>query len=120
MAVLPVGGVWQPHRTASSQPRHFCTHTKYLPLKAEQVWETRAIAPYYNDLVVHKGHIYGFHNNLLACLDVETGKPLWKERGYDNGQVLLLPNQDLLLVLSEKGEVALVEAYPGERRELGR
>jgi outer membrane protein assembly factor BamB len=88
--------------------------------KTEQIWETKAISPYFNDLVIHKGHLYGFHNNLLTCVNLETGKQTWKERGYGNGQVLLLPDQDLLLVLSEKGEVALVEAKPERRTELGR
>jgi outer membrane protein assembly factor BamB len=86
----------------------------------EKVWETRAISPYYNDLVVHKGHIYGFHNTFFVCVDLETGKQKWKERGYENGQVLLLPDQDLLMILSEKGEVALVEAKPDARKELGK
>jgi outer membrane protein assembly factor BamB len=89
-------------------------------LVAQQVWESRAIAPYYNDMVVHKGHAYGFHANLLVCVDLEAGKGVWKERGYGNGQVLLLADQGLLLVLSEKGEVALVEANPAARKELGR
>jgi outer membrane protein assembly factor BamB len=88
--------------------------------KVEQVWESRAISPYFNDLVVYKGHIYGFHNSFLTCVNLETGKPTWKERGYANGQAVLLADQGLLVVLTEKGDVALVEAKPDARKELGR
>ena len=86
----------------------------------EPLWESRAISPYYNDLVVHKGYLYGFNGIFLACVDLKNGKLAWKERGYDAGQVLLLPDQELLLVLAEKGDVALVEAKPEGLKELGR
>src|SRR5262249_20592479 len=75
----------------------------------QEVWTTRAIKPYYNDLVVHRGHIYGFDGNFFTCVSLEDGGGKWRARGYGNGQVLLLADQDLLLVLSEKGEVALVD-----------
>ena len=48
------------------------------------------------------------------------GKGRWRARGYGNGQVLLLADQGLLLVLSEKGEVALVEASPAGHKELAK
>ena len=86
----------------------------------EQVWMTRAIKPYFNDLVIHKGHLYGFDGSFFTCVDLADGKGKWKARGYDNGQVLLLADQDLLLVLSEKGAVALVEASPAGHKELAR
>src|SRR5271168_4716869 len=35
-------------------------------------------------------------------------------------QVLLLPDQDLLLIVSEKGEGALVQASPEQHKELSR
>jgi outer membrane protein assembly factor BamB len=79
---------------------------------ADEVWTTRDVKPYYNDVVVHWGHLYGFDADILTCVDLEDGKGKWRARGYGNGQVLLLPDQDLLLVLSEKGEVALVDASP--------
>jgi outer membrane protein assembly factor BamB len=89
--------------------------------KADEVWQTTAIAPYFNDCVVHKDHVYGFHNNpFFVCVSLADGKQKWKERGYDSGQVLLLPDQDLLVIQAEKGEVALVEAKPDRRTELGR
>lgn len=83
------------------------------------VWPapSKAIRPYYNDLVIHKGHIYGFDNNFFTCVSVEDGKAKWKARGYGNGQVLLIADQDLLLILSETGEVALVDAQPGGHQE---
>ena len=70
--------------------------------------------------MVHGGHLYGFDNNILTCVSLEDGKSKWKERGYGSGQVLLLADQGLLLVLSEEGEVALVEAVPDGHRQRAR
>ena len=86
----------------------------------QEVWKTRDIKPYYNDLVVHRGHAYGFDNNFFTCVNLADGKSKWRARGYGSGQVLLLADQSLLLILSEKGEVALVEAIPEKHSELAR
>jgi outer membrane protein assembly factor BamB len=88
--------------------------------QTQEVWTSRAIKPYFSDGAVHKGHLYGFDNNILTCVNLDDGKAKWKARGYGSGQLLLLPDQDLLLVLSEQGAAALVEAVPGEHRERGR
>jgi outer membrane protein assembly factor BamB len=87
---------------------------------AEELWTTKAIKPYYNDFVVHKGYLYGFDDAFFTCVSLADGASKWKERGYEHGQVLLLPDQDLLLVLTEKGAVALLKADPASRQELGR
>ncbi len=76
--------------------------------------------PYYNDMVFHKGHVYGFDGSAFVCFDPETGERNWRADGYGNGQVLLLADADLLLVLSEQGVAALVEARPDAHREIGR
>lgn len=88
--------------------------------KTEEVWTSKAIKPYFNDLVVHDGFIYGFDSNIFTCVGLDDGKGKWKARGYGNGQVLLLPDQGLLLVLSEQGEVALLKATPERHTELGK
>jgi outer membrane protein assembly factor BamB len=86
----------------------------------DERWTTSGLKPYFSDLVVHEGHAYGIDGRILACIDLADGKRKWKGGRFGQGQLVLLPEQDLLLVLSEEGELGLVGATPDQFNELAR
>ena len=71
-------------------------------------------------------YAYGLNDEHLECVDLSTGKAVWKDEnrpregeGIGFGQILLC--DDLIVAVSEKsGELVLVEATPEAFRELGR
>ncbi|HKO61723.1 MAG TPA: PQQ-binding-like beta-propeller repeat protein [Pyrinomonadaceae bacterium] len=87
---------------------------------AEERWTSEDMNPYFNDFVIHKGHAYGFNGNSVVCIDLANGTRKWRGGGYGNGQLVLLADQDLLVILSEEGDIALVKAVSDQFTELAR
>ncbi|MFO1500692.1 MAG: PQQ-binding-like beta-propeller repeat protein [Verrucomicrobiota bacterium] len=85
---------------------------------AEELWTSRQLKPDFVDLVSYKGYAYGNDGGLLTCIDLKTGERKWKGGRYGKGQILLLENSGLLLILAEQGQVVLVSAEPTEHREI--
>lgn len=86
----------------------------------EAQWNSPGLKPYFSDLVIHQGHAFGFDGTILSCIDLRDGSRKWKGGRFGNGQMLLLPGQNLLLVLSEEGELGLVSATPAGFTEVAR
>lgn len=86
----------------------------------QERWMSTGLKPYFNDFVAHAGHAFGFDGSILACIDLEDGARKWKGGRYGHGQLMLLADQDLLLVLSEDGELALVAASGDQFNEIAK
>jgi outer membrane protein assembly factor BamB len=77
---------------------------------AKPVFRSRISPPVYRD-----GHLYGFNDDDLVCVRVETGEIVWKHRAYIGSLILV---DDALVVLSATGgTVRVVEATPSGYRE---
>jgi outer membrane protein assembly factor BamB len=83
------------------------------------LWKSSKMKPNFNDFVVHKGHAFGLSSRSLVCIDIKDGRRKWKSGRY-GGQLMLLADQGLLLVVAEKGELVLVKADPDRFEELAR
>ncbi|MCI0682945.1 MAG: PQQ-like beta-propeller repeat protein [Gemmataceae bacterium] len=64
------------------------------------------------NVTIRDGYVYGLSDGILECVELDTGRIVWREGRYSHGQILRV--DDLLLVLSEDGELSLVRATPDE------
>lgn len=83
----------------------------------EELWKTRGMKNHFNPAVVVGEHVYGFDNATFKCISVATGEPAWAQRGLGKGS-LLATADGLLIVLSDRGKLLLVEATPESYKEL--
>jgi outer membrane protein assembly factor BamB len=73
---------------------------------------------------VKDGYLYGMFSfkeygaGPLACVDIRTGKDIWKEGGFGPGQVILVG--DKVVATSDKGEVVVAAANPEKYSEVAR
>ncbi|SKB01235.1 Outer membrane protein assembly factor BamB, contains PQQ-like beta-propeller repeat [Prosthecobacter debontii] len=92
---------------------------------AEQIWRREnECFNHWSTPFVKDGYLYGMFSfkeygaGPLACVDIRTGKDMWKEPGFGPGQAILAG--DKIIALSDKGEIVVVEANPEKYIELKR
>lgn len=82
--------------------------------EATKKWSSARLRPDFNDVVVVDSMILGLTKGLLTCIDSTTGELLWKKFRFGSGQLIALPTQHCVLVLSESGELSLIRVSPKE------
>ncbi|HEX4955545.1 MAG TPA: PQQ-binding-like beta-propeller repeat protein [Thermoanaerobaculia bacterium] len=87
-------------------------------LAVQEVWRSKVMKNHFNSSVLVGDHLYGFDDGTLKCIVAATGEEKWRQRGFNKGSLLYADGR--LLVLSEQGVLALVEASPEAYRETGR
>lgn len=85
-------------------------------LHAEEVWQNRWMINHFNSSTYFEGHIYGFSKATLTCIDAQTGERKWRKRGFGKGSLIVAGGH--LIVLSDQGELVLIEATPDSYNEI--
>ncbi|MBW3542365.1 MAG: PQQ-like beta-propeller repeat protein [Planctomycetes bacterium] len=97
-----------------------CALLKIVPggsgaVAVELVYANTDMANHFSTSVLYQDHLYGFDDARLACIELASGRVLWRTRGFRKGSLLLADGY--LIVLGENGKLALAEATPAEYRE---
>jgi outer membrane protein assembly factor BamB len=85
----------------------------------EQIYFANKLPNAIGGSVLVERHLYGAGGQVLICVDFESGKVNWTDRGVGAGSVLYADGR-LYLHGETDGEVALVEASPDAYKEHGR
>ena len=94
------------------------TRTKDGDFGVSTVWKNRNLKAKFSNFVVHGDSVYGIDDGILVCLDLATGERRWKGGRYGHGQMLLV--EDRLLLVSERGELVLIDSSPERLVELAK
>ncbi len=87
------------------------------PLAIHKIWHhPLRMKTKFTNVAISDGLVYGLSDGVLECVDLETGQRRWRDGRYGHGQILRCG--DLLLVLSEAGELSLVEATSNEANKV--
>jgi outer membrane protein assembly factor BamB len=87
----------------------------------KQDWSTNRLASYTSGCVLVAGHLYLVDSRgMLKCIDWETGKERWSQRGFDERGTLIAARDKLLIQTGQSGELVVAAADPSGYHELRR
>jgi outer membrane protein assembly factor BamB len=91
------------------------TKAKEGQLQVHPVYQHNRMRNHFSSSVLYKDHLYGFDDATLICMEFRTGQTRWKEKGFQKGSLLVADGH--LIILGEKGKLALAAATPEQYRE---
>ena len=89
-------------------------------LSAKMLWSNAYLKVQMSNIVVRDHYAFGLDEpqQELACIDLATGKKLWRGEPFGHGQPIGV--DDLIIIQADNGDVAMVNTDPDSYEELGR
>lgn len=84
----------------------------------KEVWKNKNMRNHFNACVLIDGHLYGFDDSNLKCIDWKTGAVKWDKGGLGKGSLAAVNGK--LVILSERGELVIADASPAAFTEISR
>jgi outer membrane protein assembly factor BamB len=93
---------------------------------ADTAWEDdKIMSNHFNTCVYHDGHLYGFDGRVdsrtaptFRCVELKSRSVKWEKDDYGNGSLIIADGR--LILLTEKGDLCLVQATPAAYKEPAR
>jgi outer membrane protein assembly factor BamB len=91
---------------------------------ADEVWtEKNVMSNHFNTCVYADGHLFGFEGRQevgpsLRCVELKTKKVKWDQADFGAGTMILADGR--LIILTESGDLCLLDATPAAFRETAR
>lgn len=82
------------------------------------VWQNKKMCNHFTTCMLIDGHLYGFNEATLTCMELATGEVKWTQAGLGKGSLMAADGK--LIVISESGELVIVEVSPKEYKPLAR
>ncbi|MBM3237793.1 alcohol dehydrogenase [Candidatus Poribacteria bacterium] len=95
-----------------------CALVQFSGNKLTTIWQNKTMRNHFNSCVLWEGHLYGFDETTLKCLDFQTGDEKWAQRGLGKGSLMLADGK--LIVMGDKGDLVIAEVSPERFKEISR
>ena len=97
-----------------------CALLKVSARGVEKIWENKNVQAHFNSAVFAGAYLYANSDpDDLVCLDVKTGKTVWKQDGFEKGGLLSV-NGCIIAQSGSRGTLVLCRMTPDGYQELGR
>jgi outer membrane protein assembly factor BamB len=93
-----------------------CALLKMSKDSATEVWRNKAMRNHVNSCVLLDGHLYGFDDSKLKCIELKTGTEKWVQEQYGKGSLMLAGGK--FIIYSGSGKLASAELTPEGCKEI--
>ena len=85
---------------------------------AKQIYANKSISNHHGGCIRVGDYVYGSSRSTLACLELKTGKEMWRKRSAGKGSIVVVDGK--IILRAESGPIALVELNPKAYKEISR
>ena len=85
---------------------------------AKQTYANKSIANHHGGCIRVGEYVYASSSSTLACVNLKTGKEMWKERSAGKGSIVVVDNK--IILRAESGPIALVELNPNAYKQISK
>jgi len=88
-----------------------CAKIKVNGSNVRTLWQNKNMRNHMNCSMYWKGYLYGFDETKITCLDFKDGSIKWSDGSLGKG-ALMMSTDGRMIIISDKGELAIANADP--------